>query len=1077
MAFEAGQRIRLQAHQEITGWVEVVMAQRAVAGWTLIVTDASGGLQKVDIDTADVPAVELLQDDGGADSRRVLAGLWTRWMEFAAANASATLLASSPLRPYVHQSNAVYGAMLPQPKLRFLLGDEPGTGKTVMAGLYLREMQRLGFVNRAIVVAPAGLVSKWQGDFLRFFGGELRRITNETVKQHGLSAPHDMWIVSLELAAANPSVQEAIRPDRAGWDVVVFDEAHRLTPTAQTFYRVGELLAKRTPRALLMTATPHRGSEWLFRHLMHLVDPEVYPDPGDDAKADFSLVKPSGVHFLRRMKEDLVDYDGKTRLFKARRAANHRVPMNSVEYAFYREALDLVDQYFPTSAAPLAARVYGKRASSSLYALTETLQRRRDAMGGQLPSVAAAEVDPHDEDPVAADEARVVAEASKAATAERRALDDLLARLQPLAAGDDMPVSKWKYLVRDSLSANGIEPGNGKQAVIFTEYADTADWLVGRLRKAGYSTERYSGRDPHVVRDEIRGKFSRHAFQIIVSTDAGNEGIDLQTAHVLVNWDIPWSLVRLEQRMGRIHRVGQRQDVFLYNLIAVGTNEGDVLQVLLDNFVTAANQLDGKVFDSLSLLGEMVDLSDERLVTLLTQTFVDADRRRKALRAVSAITAERIKSVAEQRHRQEASLASGVDVIEAVRLLNQDVLERVNPAVVEAYLRRLSDAGLLRVVKSAAGEGLLHISAPDDFPLPASLGGRQSALVATSGAALARASDGGADTSQAFALGPGESAFRDLVSRVGVELMADQLRGALVSDPTSVSDYDLFVYAAELIEGAGLAGKPRTSPWAVLIRVDDTGARQVRWELLANLLPTDVPAGPSHPANVVDAHACAERARAATVTQRQVALTRWVAHADRELRRLPSELSREVTGRAERVVLRQNLESMVAQRLDQLRQMVNVEVDGLRQVAHVKVEGAGAVPRPEEKDSELIAMRLVTRMLREQHWSVADVSREGRGYDLLATRAGQQRAVEVKGVWRSAASDGIRMTGNEVLMAAQYRSEYLLCVVDHCEDGTGTLFGHYRDPVTTFNELIRPDAVFRVPGSALSAARDEGGLA
>ena len=170
------------------------------------------------------------------------------------------------------------GAMLPQPELRFLLADEPGTGKTIMAGLYLREMQKLGFVRRALVVAPAGLVTKWQADFARFFGGELRRITNETIQQHGLSAPHDMWVVSLELAAVNPAVQEAIRPDRAGWDIVVFDEAHRLTPTAETFHQAGRLLAGNTPRALLMTATPHRGSEWLFRHLMHLVDPEVYPD-------------------------------------------------------------------------------------------------------------------------------------------------------------------------------------------------------------------------------------------------------------------------------------------------------------------------------------------------------------------------------------------------------------------------------------------------------------------------------------------------------------------------------------------------------------------------------------------------------------------------------------------------------------------------------------------------------------------------------------------------------------------------------------------------------------------------------
>jgi hypothetical protein len=287
----------------------------------------------LDLTDAEVERVTVLTDDGAADSARVLAGLWTRWMTAAGANANATVLASTPLRPYAHQSNAVYGAMLPQPWLRFLLADEPGTGKTIMAGLYLREMQKLGFVNRALVVAPAGLVTKWQADFERFFGGELRRIENQTIQQHGLAAPHDMWVVSLELAAINPAVQEAIRPDRAGWDVVVFDEAHRLTPTAQTFHPVGRLLAKNTPRVLLMTATPHRGSEWLFRGLLHFVDPEVYPDPGSDPKAELRPIKPGPIHFLRRMKEGLVDYDGRTPLFKGRTAHNKPVPLNSVEYS------------------------------------------------------------------------------------------------------------------------------------------------------------------------------------------------------------------------------------------------------------------------------------------------------------------------------------------------------------------------------------------------------------------------------------------------------------------------------------------------------------------------------------------------------------------------------------------------------------------------------------------------------------------------------------------------------------------------------------------------------------------------
>jgi SNF2 family DNA or RNA helicase len=153
--------------------------------------------------------------------------------------------------------------MLPQPRLRFLLADEPGTGKTIMAGMYLREMQRLGFVKRGLVICPAYLVEKWRADFARFFGGGLRRITAATVREGALAVDHDLWVTSLDLASVNAMVQEAIRPDRAGWDVVVIDEAHRMTPSAQAYYQVGRLMS-RTPRVVLMAATPHRGKEALL---------------------------------------------------------------------------------------------------------------------------------------------------------------------------------------------------------------------------------------------------------------------------------------------------------------------------------------------------------------------------------------------------------------------------------------------------------------------------------------------------------------------------------------------------------------------------------------------------------------------------------------------------------------------------------------------------------------------------------------------------------------------------------------------------------------------------------------------
>ena len=1068
MTFDVGQRLHIP-DRGLSDWVTVDFAQAANGGWKLYVKDESGTLHPVELTQAEVEGVTVLSEDGAADSSRVLAGLWTQWMAAAGANATTTLLASTPLRPFAHQSNAVYGAMLPQPRLRFLLADEPGTGKTIMCGMYLREMQKLGFVRRALVVAPAGLVSKWQADFGRFFGGELRRITNETIQQHGLAAPHDMWIVSLELAAINPAVQEAIRPDVAGWDVVVFDEAHRLTPTAETFHRVGRLLAKNTPRALLMTATPHRGSEWLFRHLLHLVDPEVYPDPGDDAKAELRPIRPGPIHFLRRMKEGLVAYDGRTKLFKGRTAHNKLVPLNLTEHGYYVEALDLVNRFFPADAAPLARMVYGKRAASSLYALAETLKRRRDRMGSESPVEAAHREDPFDEDEAAQDEARVVSEGSKSAREEKKAINEVLARLEPLLASPELQVSKWAPLIVNCFAKNEIRPGNNEQAVVFTEYADTANWLVGRLREAGFSAERYSGQDNSTVRDQVRGDFMSRRFQIIVSTDAGNEGIDLQSAHVLCNFDIPWSLVRLEQRMGRIHRIGQERDVELYNLIAQGTREGDVLRVLLTNFVNAANQLSGQMFDSLSLVAELAGLKDDKLSGLLADTYGHDERKQAAaLTAVGAITAAQLRAAADQAQRGEAALASTYDVAVEIRRLNADTLERINPAIIEAYLARLAEAHVLDVTATAAGEGILRLSSPQGT-LPGSLGGSSAALVATSGEAIKDAQASGATLAQVVSLGPGEPSFRELVSYAQRELAPDVFRGGLVADPSSIADYDLFAFTGVLAEGEG----ERTTAWACLIRVEDAGARTVAWEMLANLVASPGVGGPIHPARALNAQARAEQLAAEEQTKRRAAMQTWLTQAEREIRDLPSKISRDVEDRDERLAVRARLDAAVVERLTQLRRMANVTIDEVRPVAHVRVRAAGVPPDPTEKDSETIAMRTVHDQLVSEGFAVSDVHTEGRGYDLYALRGQSQRCVEVKGVWKSAASSGVRLTGNEILIATQQRGDYWLYVVNQCSEGSGNLFGIYRDPMTVFGGLIKQEALFTVPGSVLKASRDE----
>lgn len=1059
--FEPGERVRLPVDP---AWVTVQMAvQTPDGGAQLAVQDDAGLVSLRMLSPAEAEAVQVLRRDLAGDSGRVLAGMWTQWMAAANHNARTTMLASSTLKPYIHQANAVYGAMQPQPMLRFLLADEPGTGKTIMAGMYLREMQRLGLVRRALVVAPAGLVTKWQGDFELFFGGGLRRVTADTVREHALDVDHDMWVVSLELAAMNPNVQDALRPDKAGWDVVVFDEAHRMTPTATSFLRLGRLLAV-APRALLMTATPHRGSEWLFRHLLHLVDPAVYPDPGMSPPKEGEeppRLKPGPIHFLRRMKESLVHNDGVTPLFKGRTAANLAVPLSGAEAAIYEQALGMVDAYFPPVSQALARMVYGKRGASTLYALRQTLLRRRDHMGEVAAPAPDTAVDPYDP-AVADDEAEAVAVAadSKASREEKKAIRELVGQIDQVLDGGYTP-SKWDQLTGTVLRGNGIEPGNGEQAVIFTEYADSADWIEKRLAADGYTARVYSGRLATPERDEVRAAFMRREYQIIVSTDAGNEGIDLQSAHVLVNYDIPWSLVRLEQRMGRIHRVGQDRDVFLYNLVATDTREGDTILRLLNNFVTAANELNGQLFDSLSLVAELAGVHMEAWLRALYGN--DPAARADAVDAVNAVRAAELRNRAEAVAEEENELASAVEARAALTLMQEDVLERINPAIVGEYLRRLAEAGVLSVQGTAHGsDAIVQLRRPAGLP-DSLTGGRSgtSAVVATSGEEL-REVQKQVDTTGVVVLGPGEPAFTGLLGWTGGEFDPDLYQGGAADDVTSLTGYDLYAYTATFTESGGR----KTTRWASLVRVDPDGtARRVRWETLANLQPSATPAGPGNPIHDARADAAAaESARHDEAEQRQVRRD-WFTKAKNDLARLPLELTRSLTGQQKAVEF-QRIKAATGERLAELERLIEVSVTDPRLVGRVRVHGAAEPPAAEEANSEQIAVAHVLGLLRADGWDVADVQTEGRGYDLRARKRQHQRLVEVKGVWGSAAAEGIRMTGNEVLIAAQHRANYWLYVIDQCQTG-GHLFGAYRDPFTTLAGAMTADAVIRVPGAAL----------
>lgn len=1102
-ALVRGQRIRLP---DEAGIVVVRGIEPRSNGLDLFVANdlATSEVRMVSLTSDQAGRVRVVTEDGAAQPEVVLAGLWNEWMLGAVRSARSTVLASTMLKPYPHQMDAVYGHMLTQPLLRFLLADEPGTGKTIMSGLWLREAQRLGLVKRALVVCPAHLVIKWKADFERFFGQSLREVTAETIRQRALAGSDDnLWIVSLNLASMNKPLRDALHPDEAGWDAIIFDEAHRMTPTAETFHRVGKELSGSVPHALFLTATPHRGDEWYFRELLHLVDPDVFPTSGDpdsglpklrrsdkqEAKQSNPLT-PGPLHFLRRMKEELVDYDTESLLFREREAVNVKVQMNPTEQRFYDRALELVLTYFPVKGRELAAMVYGKRAASSLYALAETLRRRSDKMGtGEDP--ASETGDDSDEDDDRAEE-RVTGAASLDAKAEKQAISEVLAELDPLLdpdrlALDELNVSKWEPMSK-RLTENGISPGSGKQLVVFTEYADTADWLVRAFKDVGFTAERYSGADNHTERAAIQARFMDGRFEVIVSTDAGNEGIDLQVANVLVNWDIPWSLVRLEQRMGRIHRIGQRHKVVLYNMVALGTREGDAHERLLDRLIEAANELGGRMFDSLNAIMERVESGTPRGdCESLLRLFYDSSP--TGASGGDWPSLEEIRRARDEYFAELRALSSEVDVAEANAARHDDHLARINPIIVERYLTRIAKGNLLRCEPAPLGdEGFFYLSASPalhGWQLPASLrlsNGRT--VVATRADARQKAIDDGVDrASDTIMLGPSDPPLTTLVTALRERVEPEMWQGAVLSDRSAREDYTLFVYECDITEGSeGHNPKHRqregTLSW--LIRVSVSGeARTVSWDTLPNLAPAQdlVPV----PLAQGDAEAARQQAVEAAERERSRRAQRldsWVKQLRKELRRLPNALTDQIPDRQTKLAQRNKIRETIAARIEQAKGAAQVTCGEQRKIgwAHVvAVQHDDDDMDDTDPESEAVSMRLVTNRLSSHGWKVTDVHTEGSGYDLYAERGAEQRCVEVKGLAGNASSAGVRLTGGELAKAAQLGDEYWLYVVENCFDGEGRLYAAWKNPAETFRDSFTDVPIVRLAGSELKAALDKQG--
>lgn len=633
---------------------------------------------------------------------------------------------TSLIEPLPHQITAVYGEMLTRQPLRYLLADDPGAGKTIMTGLFLKELLVRGDLKRCLICCPGKLAEQWQDEMYQRFRLPFEIMTREmleTARSGNAFTEHNLIICRLDQLSRSEDIQAKL--EKTDWDVIVCDEAHKMSASffggevkATKRYRLGQLLGRITRHFLLLTATPHNGKEEDFQLFMALLDADRFEGRFRD-----------GVHavdtsdLMRRMvKEKLVKFDG-TPLFPERRAYTVNYRLSDLESLLYRKVTEYVREEMNRAdrlmdegegqrgnTVGFALTILQRRLASSPEAIYQSLKRRRERLERRLreeqllkrglempPDITEGFALPVDEESIdefydetpdaeiEQVEEEIVDRASAARTiAELETEIATLRKLEALAlqvrtSGVDKKWEELSNLLQGESSAGAAEElfdaqGHRRKLIIFTEHRDTLNYLAAKIRgllgrpESVVTIHGGMGREDRRKAQEV---FTQDKdVEILVATDAAGEGINLQRAHLMVNYDLPWNPNRIEQRFGRIHRIGQTEVCHLWNLVASETREGDVFHRLLEKLEQERKALGDCVFDVLGrcfserslrdLLVEAVRYGDRPEVKARLKQVVDQALDREHLRRLveeRALVHETLDAVSVQKIRDEMERA------------------------------------------------------------------------------------------------------------------------------------------------------------------------------------------------------------------------------------------------------------------------------------------------------------------------------------------------------------------------------------------------------------------------------------
>ena len=1082
--------------------------------WVLgLVGIRSERFRKVTLTSADLDSLSILEPEltFGGDGALLRLGIQAYSLGIAYEFDPYFGLSISRVDPLPHQLEAVYDYLLKLARVRFLLADDAGAGKTIMAGLLIRELKLRGLAERVLIVCPANLSFQWQRELKEKFDEKFFVLKGYDIRdQFGVNQwlEQKTIITSLDLAKRK-EILPGLKQVR--WDLVIIDEAHRMSASDASHksmrYRLGEMLRDTSDHILLLTATPHRGDPVNFSLFLQLLDSDAYADVKSIREA---MNRQRAPFYLRRTKEAMVYFperrsDGSwvaEKIFTKRIPHTAAFQIDGAEFELYRDITRFVKQQSSKAANqgdnPRARAVgflmalYQRRLASSTYAMRHSLENRaRRLEEGLKRAQKLADMAPPDlPDPEEIEEmeesqrerleemleAITLAANSEQVVEEVSELRDLAIRASEVEeSGCEEKLSK----LRELLHSQGFFDKPDKRLLIFTEFKDTLNYLVGKLKEWGFRVGYIHGGMKPGSRDEVgtrlntEQQFREGAIQILVATEAAGEGINLQVCNIMFNYDIPWNPNRLEQRMGRIHRYGQRKDCLIFNFVATNTIEGHVLQRLLEKLQEIRDALDDDAV--FNVVGEVLPSAHvERVLRdYYSGALGDADLEDRLLGNVDE---RRFRAICQNALEGLASKKLNLEMLIERRAKAQE--KRVVP---ETIARFLSEAATLIPFSLKTIPSLPHTFEPARTPIVLRNYERDSTWKLPELANRYPRCSTDREVAEKHNLEwvtPGHPLFEAVRRHTYEKALSVFRSGATFYSLQHDEPVQIDFYRARVVDGLGQTIHER------LFAVEygrDSQPRLQEPGILGNFIPaasevetsdvtsTEGPDGWLTEAALKPFLEEIRRERLEEVERIahhvELSLTELLQRADQEIGRAAADVDAKRTGAEGRLAQAEARHAELLNRRErrriELQQQQSLSLQSVERIASARV-----LPHPDREapdirnlrpnpETEATAMRVVMEYEAAQGRQVFDVHEKNLGYDVtsLDVSSGELRLIEVKGLANPTGT--ILLTPNERRVAEDRRECFWLYVVVDCAEKP-RLLKPVKDPaILDWSEVVK----------------------